>query len=290
MTSVIENEQLRIQVNSKGAELVSIYSKRHGLEYMWKGDPAFWGKHSPVLFPIIGALKNNTYYFNGKEYTLNRHGFAREKEFTLIGDSPESLAFSLVPDEETQLVYPFLFAFRIHYRIKDNTLEIHYQVENKGEGPMFFSLGAHPAFAVPLVPGTGYDDYYILFEQPETLDRWSVSKEGLIEKDAVPFLVRQDRIPLNKELFYKDALVFKKPVSRTLAIRSGKTDRGLKMEMDGFPYLGIWAARHADFVCLEPWCGIADSVDADQQLDHKEGIQRLEQGSVFDRALRISLF
>ncbi|HRE51440.1 MAG TPA: aldose 1-epimerase family protein [Flavitalea sp.] len=290
MTGVIENEQLRIQVNAKGAELISVYSRPHDLEYMWKGDPVFWGKHAPVLFPIIGALKNNIYFFNGKEYTLNRHGFAREKAFTLVDKSPESLAFSLSHDEQTQLHYPFLFEFLIRYLIKGNTLETHYRVTNKGEGPMFFSLGAHPAFAVPLVRGTDYDDYYLQFDQPETLDRWSVSAGGLIEKDSVPFLVQQDRIPLTKELFYKGALVFKQPVSKALAIRSHKTGRGLSMDLDGFPYLGIWAAEHADFVCLEPWCGIADSVDADQELVHKEGILRLEQGGVFERVLRIRLF
>ncbi|HLI92921.1 MAG TPA: aldose 1-epimerase family protein [Puia sp.] len=285
----IENHDLNVRIHPKGAELQSIYGKHTGLEYLWGGDPAFWARHSPLLFPIVGALKCNTYYFEGKAYTLPRHGFARDKEFTVQAQSGDSIQFLLTSDQQTLAVYPFEFELRVSYQLRPVGLATTYQVQNRSASPIYFSLGAHPAFRVPLVPGTAYSDYYLEFDGVQNAPRWPISKDGLIEREPQPLLQGTAVLRLDKQLFQKDALVFKQLVSTGVTLRSGRTPRGLRIDFPGFPYLGIWDAPGADFVCIEPWCGIADSVGSDQQLATKEGINRLESGAVFERSWALRL-
>ena len=286
----IENEHIRAIFSARGAELQGLFSKDFQLEYLWNGDPAVWGKHSPVLFPIVGTLKNNSYFFEGKTYQLGRHGFARDLEFTVEEQHFEGIRFLLTSNAETLPHYPFSFAFRIGYHLHGQTLETIYTVSNTGPGDMYFSVGGHPAFRLPLVDGTRYEDYYLEFNEEETLPRWPISPDGLIEKKPVPLIKQTDVLPLSKELFWKDALVMKFPTSSVISLRSDKTDHGLDFHIDGFPYLGIWAAKNADFVCIEPWCGIADAVDSDQQLTHKEGVLKLAPGERFERTWKVDVF
>jgi galactose mutarotase-like enzyme len=285
----IENQELKVGIHPKGAEIQSLFHKLHELEYMWDGDPAFWGKHSPLLFPIVGTLKGNTYYFGGKAYSLPRHGFARDREFTVETQRADAITFLLQSDEQTRAVYPFEFELRVGYRLVSNKVATTYQIRNPSSEPMYFSIGGHPAFRVPLIPGTEYTDYYLEFDGVEETPRWPISKDGLIERKPIPLLEDTAVLPLRKELFAKDALVLKHPISAGVTLRSGGTDRRLRMDFPGFPFLGIWAALNADFVCIEPWCGIADSVDSDQQLVDKEGINLLEGGGVFQRTWTASL-
>lgn len=286
----IENQHLKIVVDPKGAELQSIYHKGHQLEYLWNGDPAFWAKRSPLLFPIVGTLKDNKYYYQDKEYSLGRHGFARETVFEVEEQGKESLTFLLKGSEETKKVYPFDFELRVNYRLAPNGLATTYIVKNSGKDALFFSIGGHPAFRVPLAAGTEYTDYYLEFEEAETAPRWPINAEGLIIPEPQPLLNNTNRLPLNKPLFYKDALVFKNLKSTTVALRSDKTARGFEFDFADFPFLGIWGFKDADFVCIEPWCGIADGADSNQQLTDKEGIEELEPGGVFERMWTLALF
>jgi galactose mutarotase-like enzyme len=286
----IENQQLRISIQSKGAELQSIFQKDHQTEYMWNGDPAFWGKHSPLLFPIVGTLKDNTYYYGDKPYHLSRHGFARDREFVVETQSPDALTFLLSSDDATRTVFPFAFELRVIYRLTADGLTVTYKVNNPAQDPLYFSVGGHPAFSVPLAEGTSYTDYYLEFDTEEEAPRWPISKDGLIERAPQRMLAHTKRIPLTKELFAKDALVFKHLRSNGVSLRSGRTERGLRLEFPGFPFLGIWAAPGADFVCIEPWCGIADGVDSSQQWIAKEGINRLDAGGEFERTWTLKLF
>lgn len=286
----IENKQLRVQVTGKGAELTSLYHKEHQLEYLWQANPQVWGKHSPVLFPIVGELKEQTYFYKGKKYQLPRHGFAREKNFTLTEQSSEALTFSLSESKETLQVFPFPFLFSLRYLLSDDSLSVTYQVENTGQDSLYFSLGAHPAFNVPLVPGTAYSDYELVFSQTETAGRWPITKEGLIKEQPQPLLNNTNTLPLTKELFQQDALVLKHLQSGSVRLQSGKTPRGLQFQFTSFPYLGLWAKPGADFLCIEPWCGIADSVHSDQQLEHKEGIILLDAGQTFSRKWSVRMF
>lgn len=285
----IENQLLKAVLQAKGAELTSLYNKSTGLEYMWSGDPAFWAKHSPVLFPIVGELKDKTYFHNGKSYNLPRHGFAREKQFALKEQTDDSVTFALHDDEETKKVYPFSFQFSIKYVLKENAIGVAYLVKNTGKEDMYFSVGAHPAFAVPLEKGLEYTDYYIAFDKKENSARWPISPEGLIETGPQPFL-NSKKMSLSKELFSKDAVVFKNLQSSIMTLRSDKGKHGVQMDYPGFPFMGIWAAKNADFVCLEPWCGIADSTNASQQLTEKEGINKLPSGEEFLRSWTLTVF
>lgn len=283
----IENEQLTVLINDMGAELTSVIDRKTEVEYMWSGDPAFWGKHSPVLFPIVGTLKNNTYRFKGKEYTLPRHGFAREKKFTV---SEDGTIFSLTSDEESRKVFPFDFLLSIQYSLKENELTVTYTVENTGTETMYFSLGAHPAFAVPIGNAGNYEDHFLEFNEEENADKWPITKEGLISTKPEPFLKNQKFLPLSKSLFEKDAIVLKGLKSDSISIRSNKDDNGIDFHFSGFPYFGIWAAKGADFVCLEPWCGIADIENHNQDLESKEGINTLVLGEKFNRSWSIRVY
>ena len=277
----IESDVLKVTIRSKGAELDSIYNKQEKLEYLWSGDPAFWGKKSPVLFPIVGTLKDDTYFFKEKEYKLGRHGFAREMEFKVTGQGDDGITLTLDSNEETLRIFPFPFRFQITYTVNANQLAVAYIVTNTGNDDMYFSVGAHPAFRVPLAANTSYEDYKLVFDKTENTPRWPISKDGLIETSPLPLLENTNTLPLRKDLFLKDALVFKDLQSDLITLQSAATPHGWSVEFPWFPYMGIWAAKNADFVCIEPWCGIADSVNTDQQLIHKEGIHSLAASDVF---------
>ena len=286
----LSNELLTVSIAAKGAELQSIFNTQTQLEYMWNADPAFWSKKSPVLFPIVGGLKNNTYEFAGKYYSLNRHGFARERLFTVTEQANNSITFTLGFDKESLIVYPFHFTFSIKYRLDDNQLSVTYLVENGGNEIMYFSVGAHPAFAVPLVSGTEFNDHYLKFNKLENSGKWPLSSVGLIEKESTVFFENSNTLPLTKELFYKDALVFKQINSNTISILNHNNKHGLELAFENFPYLGIWSAKNADFVCIEPWCGIADSVHTTGNIDTKEGINSIESNGVFTRKWSLRVF
>lgn len=287
---ILENEVLKVEIASKGAELQSIVNKVFGIEYLWNGDPAFWSKRSPVLFPVVGSLKNNTYYYQGKPYQLPRHGFARDMEFRAERQTPKEITLLLASNAVTKANYPFDFEFRIRYQLLGDEVSTEYMVTNTGTGVLYFSVGGHPAFRLPLTAGTAFTDYYLRFEETENLSRWPISKDGLIQNNPIPVLEDTNRLSLQKSMFYQDALVFKYPASSEISLLSGKTPHGIQFQMGEFPFLGIWSAKDADFICLEPWCGIADSVSSDQQLEHKEGIEKTVQGKVFSRQWRVKLF
>ncbi|HWV65573.1 aldose 1-epimerase family protein [Chitinophaga sp.] len=286
----ISNEKLTVMVNPQGAELQSIVRNDTGLEYLWSGDPAFWGKKSPVLFPIVGGLKDNTYQYRGDHYTLGRHGFAREQLFAVTEQGMEYVSLRLSDSDTTLKVYPFRFDFTIQYLLQDDQLQVTYQVLNRDDKTLLFSVGAHPAFKLPLVPGTTYEDYYLYFNKEEEAGIWPLSAGGQVETAPVPYLQRTHELPLKKSLFYNDALVFKQLASTAISIKSNHTPHGLTLAFEGFPYMGIWAARDADFVCIEPWCGIADSVDTNGQLEEKEGINRLAPDGLFERTWTATIF
>jgi galactose mutarotase-like enzyme len=286
----IENNLLKITIAAKGAELQSIFHKKNNIEYMWSGDPAFWAKKSPVLFPIVGTLKEDTYYYKDEAYHLSRHGFARELTFDLEEQSTNAITFSIQHSEQTLKNFPFHFHFYVRYELSGDELSVTYGVWNRGNDVMYFSVGGHPAFKLPLVEGTTYNDYFLRFNKKERLGRWPISKQGLIEKELQPLLNDSDELPLSKELFSKDAIVLKHLKSDTVTIESQKTAHGIKFVFAGFPYLGIWASPGSDFVCIEPWQGIADSVDSSQQLENKEGIVSLGAGELFERTWIASFF
>jgi galactose mutarotase-like enzyme len=285
----LENTNLKVSISSLGAELQNVYSKDASVEYLWNGG-VVWPKRSPILFPIIGGLKDTVYYHNDSQFSLSRHGFAREKDFTVEEVSATEIKFTLQSDEQSKSIFPFDFIFTITYIIDDNKLSCVYHIQNTSNETMYFSVGAHPAFNIPLTADTNYNDWFLELEHKENADLCQLDKEGLIKLESAPFFDDTNILHLTKELFYNDALVFKDLKSTTITIKSNKSANGLKMNFGGFPYYGIWSAKDADFVCLEPWCGVADFENTNQQLAGKIGINNLASNEIFMREWTIELF
>lgn len=285
----IENDHLIVKIKSKGAELFSIVNKQTKLEYMWGAEPA-WAKSSPILFPIVGTLKDNTYTYQNKSYTLPRHGFARDEEFVAEQSKQDSITFLLTSTPASLEKYPFHFELRLSYQLKQDEVHTSYQVTNTGTDEMYFSIGAHPAFKAPLSNALRYEDYYLQFNKKENTPRWPITKDGLIDSKPAALLTDTDRLHLKHELFYEDALVLKNLSSDTISLKSEKDSHGLELFFKGFSFLGLWAAKNASFICIEPWCGIADSVDHNQELANKEGIEKLKANDSWSRTWSVRLY
>ena len=287
---IISSENLTATINDQGAEIVSIHSNTKNIDYLWNGNPDVWPKTSPVLFPIIGGLKENKYTYKGVEYSLGRHGFCRENVFTVTEQTKSVITFTLESDTKTLAVYPFAFKFSVKHEIKDNQLFVSYIVENTDSKSMLFSVGAHPGFNVPLHNTSNFKDYYLLFSQVENTGRYLINKEGLIENKATPFLDKTDRLLLTNDIFYNDAIVFKSLKSTSISLLSNTSEYGLKYTFHGFPYMGIWQPKDAPFLCIEPWCGLGDTVGSNYAIEEKEGINKLPPGETFVRSWDVEFF
>ncbi len=250
---------------------------------MWDFDPTIWKSTAPVLFPIVGALKEGSYIWKGEKYSLPRHGFIRDNpQLLLTGITAGSLTFGMSYSKETHKVYPFDFEFSIRFLLEGTKIRVIHQVTNTGNSALLFSLGAHPAFKCPIQPDEKYEDYYLEFEVPENSSTWLLHETGTILDQTAPVFNGSNILPLTHELFSKDALVFKDLKSRKVTLRSRKSKEALSVSYEDFPYLGIWAKTNGDFVCIEPWLGIADRWDTDQRFENKEGILQLATGAVFE--------
>lgn len=285
----LKNEWLTASIAPAGAELQTLQNLSSGIEHMWNGDAAFWPKHSPVLFPIVGLLKEEAYFYQDKNYHLPRHGFAREKVFEVNKLSDSEAVFSLQNDAQSFAVFPFEFVLQIRYRLEGHSISCSYEISNPGKSDLLFSVGAHPAFALPFTSNSGYNDYYLEFNQPEKLQRWKL-QDGLIGNTTETLPTTGNRLPLNAALFYDDAIVLKNLQSNQITLASNKHSHGIHFHFNDFPFFGIWAAKDAPFICLEPWCGIADSIDHNQQLTQKEGIESLPAGAHFKRTWSVECF
>lgn len=289
MAITIKNEHLCLTFSAKGAELQSVKGVDSGTEYLWSGNPAYWGKFSPVLFPIIGALKYNHYFFEGKTYTLPRHGFARDLEFEYDQISSTEILFTLHSNSETLKSYPFQFKLSLRYQLIQAEICCTYEVTNPSKQDLFFSIGGHPAFAAPLNNEGTYNDYYLQFDKDEEVSYHHIV-DNLISDQTSTLKLDEGKLFLKHELFYEDALVFKNLKSDKISLLNTKNYNGLDFHFKGFPYFGIWAAKDADFVCLEPWCGIADGVNHNQQLADKEGMIRLAANEEWKRKWSVTFF
>ncbi len=287
--TIIENDLYKITIRNQGGELTSFINKATGVEHLWQADPAIWPWHAPNLFPIIGALNNSQLTVDGNTYTLPRHGFNRESELLLIESDSQSAKFSLPYCEKTLAVYPYKFDFQIHYDLIDNALRVTYKVINLDKKDIYFSVGGHPGFNVPFNKGENYEDYYLEFDVKEKLDTHLLSAEGTFNGQTSPVNLDDNKLHLTHDLFNNDALVFKNMRSRMVTIKSTKHNQSLSVEFPHFNYLGIWAKPGADFVCIEPWIGLADTTGRQTDIKQKEGIQKLKVGHVFEAAYFISM-
>lgn len=282
MKTVIKNIFLTATINSFGAELCSLKNNENK-EYIWEGNPHFWGKHSPILFPIVGTLKNNSYQYNEIEYHLSRHGFARDMDFELVDQKENSVTFSIQSSEETLKVYPFIFELQIIYTLDKNSLNIEYKVMNNGKLKMPFSIGAHPAFALR----ENFENYAIQFEKEESLEYYLLEND-LISNKTKTLELQNKLVPLNYQLFENDALIFKTLESNSVTILENSNPK-LRVNFNNFPSLGIWTKINAPFLCIEPWFGYSDTNENSGNLFEKEGIQILEENKTFRSEFSIEI-
>jgi len=291
MRHTVENHRLRIAVEDVGAELASLFVFENGREYMWQADPAIWGSHAPVLFPIIGMLKDGKTTIDGKEYRIPKHGMVRRNDqLELFYHSEDRITFRMCWSEETLKVYPYKFDFRVTYRVRNEHVIVYHEIYNVDEQPIYFGLGGHPAFKVLLRDGEVYEDYSLHFEAPETAARYSVMPDGTISSATRPVPWQANGVlPLTHDLFADDALVFKDLHSPSVSLVSRINGPALKVDYAGWTHLGVWAKPNGDFVCIEPWLGLADAHDSTGDFKAKEGIIELGVGETFERSYDIKI-
>ena len=267
----IENEFLTCEIDDMGAQLHSLKSKENGTEYIWQGNPDIWYGQAPVLFPVIGQLINDKYFYNGTEYTMPKHGLARKLLFKVKECEGAKAVFSLESNENTLKAYPFDFEYLVTFELKDKSLVNTMTVINKTKGEMYFSVGAHPGFNCKVGD-------VIEFEQPETLATERIDKENLIIPEKFPFMENEKSFVITKEIFEPDALILSDIKSEKLRI---KGDNEIEFTFGKCPFLGIWAKPGAPYVCIEPWYGVNDGRDVKKDISEKRGIERLDEGETF---------
>lgn len=270
----IENEFISAEINDLGAELYSFKSKKSETEYLWQGDPKIWSGRAPILFPIIGQLYRGKFNYNGKNFYLSKHGFARENLFTATVISTSSAVFSLISDEKTLLVYPFSFELRVKFEMKGNELIVTHSVVNADNKTIYFSIGAHPGFNCKLGD-------FLEFEKEETLLTERIDENAIIMDEKFPLLEHSKSIEITKDIFINDALFLTGYKSSCIKLRSPGHSRELRFNFGDAPFLGIWAKPAAPYVCIEPWFGTNDSYHPVKDISQKRGIQRLGVNEIF---------
>lgn len=291
MTTTIKSSGITAKIQSLGAQLTSIQDAG-GVEYLWQGDAKYWGGQAPVLFPVVGALRDGKTEIEGSVYEMKRHGFARGMEFSIVEQQEDKVVFSLRANEESRKMYPFDFELRLEYRVEGGKLYNKYVVVNHDQRVMPFVVGGHPAFHCPVSSDEKFEDYVVEFEQNEIADCPSVNmKTGLIDFGKRTRVLENERtISLHHELFYQDALVFDALNSRKVSLYNPRTGKGVAMEFPGFDYLGVWSASNdAPFVALEPWTGCATCEDEDNVMEHKRNMTMLQPGETFSVEFSVAI-
>ena len=276
----IENSSLILQINSKGAEMRRLFSKEWGRELLWPGDEKTWNRSAPVLFPIVGKLKDGHYDLHGKTYTMPQHGFARDYEFKCLRSNVSEIEFSLVASQQSFTMYPFCFVLNAHYKVEGSRVNISYTVKNDDRQTIFFSIGAHPAFET-----SELENYEIKFQKDEK--EFYLTTEGLVDwRSPCEFAATQ--MPISKDTFKSDALIFKNMNSRYVDLINKKTKEIIRISAVT-PFFGIWGKGDVPFVCLEPWQGVSDEVTHDKNFTDKIGIISLEIGKTFEFSYSIEI-
>ncbi len=289
MRYVLENTVLRAEIDSYGAELKSVKSIKTGQEYMWQGDPKYWGRTSPVLFPFVGGLKNKMFHYEGKEYPMGQHGFARDMEFELISESDDKnkkeIWFQLESNEDIYSKYPMQFKLYIGYQLKDNTLKVLWKVKNPDEKTLYFSIGAHPAFNCPIHKETTKNGYRLYFGGVDEIHHHgNTSDTGLAmmwEDIVIP--LENNEVKITEGFFDRCTYMVENNQTGEVGIvdPDGKKYVTVKFDM---PLFAIWSpeGKNAPFICIEPWCGRCDATDFDGELSERVHGNSLEKEEVFE--------
>lgn len=286
----IQNNLLTINVNSFGAELSSVFANATQIEYIWQAKESIWARHAPNLFPIVGKLKDGEFSYQSQFYQLPQHGFARDNEFICIEQKEDFLLFEFTANEQTFKNFPFHFSFQVGYTLVDNKLEISYSVFNPDNREMYFSVGAHPAFNCPLQSNESFQDYELIFPYKDQLCIHSLN-DGLISSVTKNIELKDRKINVTKQLFENDALVFMNSQIDEVQLVSKQSKHGVSLKSPNWPYYGIWSKKGTDeFICLEPWYGIADMDTTNGVISEKTGIIKLDAQQQFKCSFEILFF
>ena len=286
----LENNNLIIESNIFGAELTRIYSKKFNKEILWKGDPKFWGRHSPILFPIVGRLKDNETIIEDKLYNMSQHGFARDMEFKIVDNDNKSITYKLVSSENTKSYYPYSFELIIKYILLDNGVNINWIVNNIDSKDIYFSIGAHPAFNIDLDENSDLSNYYLEFITKDNVS--NIYLDGPYSSKIVS-VNSLNTIYLSPELFENDALIYTNVDG--INVKSKKENHYINVSFNNFPLVGIWSPYYKDtnsiapFICVEPWYGLADNVNSDKIYKNKNYINKLSIGESFNVSYSINI-
>ena len=293
----ISSNSLTASIDTMGAQLMSL--RKGESEYLWQGDANWWPRRAPILFPIVGVLKDGKADSAEGTVSLARHGLARLNQFEVVEQSASSVTLQLKSTEETRKSYPYDFELRLIFSVDGDTLTQTYEVNNPANVVLPFTLGAHPAFNIPIpgVEAASLDQYHLLFTHSWTSYGPSITDDGLCDYTTPQkLIVDSDTLPLSWELIDREKTITLEdvPDRRITLVANAEASseaHGIQMDFEGFDYLGIWsAAPGCPFVALEPWCGIADTVDCDGIFEHKPGIISLEPGQSIAKTLNIRVF
>lgn len=280
---VLKNDYLNVELNAKGAEIIKIIGTKDNMNYMWRRDPIQWANSAPILFPIVGALQNNECRIDGKTYTMTQHGFSRHNEYEIAELSDTKVVFELKPNEEILKQYPYLFDLKVTYTLKDSSLNCVCEVTNTDDKTIYFQIGGHPAFACPFYDYESSNDYYVEFEENETLERKiiDVERKGM-SRVTEPFFENEKRFFVRQALFDRDAIVVKDMKSSYVTLKSLNHDKYIRFHLKNFNHLGLWTAKHVGgLLAIEPWVGHSDYVDFTGEFKEKEGVVALDESQTF---------
>lgn len=279
---IIKSEELTVEISTKGAELQSVKSSK-GTEFLWYGDENIWADRAPLLFPICGGLKNDTYTINDEDFKLEKHGYIRFCEFEIEKISTNNATFLHKSNTNTLRQFPFEYELRVIYNLKGSTLNVFYELKNISTKTMYFSIGAHEGYLCP----EGIEEYTVLFDQKETLNSYLLDG-NLLENKTKNVITNSNVLELKNEYFITDALVFKNINSNAVILKHNNSNKQIEVNFEGFPYLLLWTKPNSPYICIEPWCGIPDVVGSSQDFTSKEGIQSVDSNKVFAKTHTIT--
>ncbi len=289
MQITIQNKQLKLTVDTLGAQMMS-FKTASGREYLWQGDPAYWTGRAPTLFPFIGRLMDGKYSYDGKEYPMGGHGFAKISEFSVAEQGSDRLVLELSATKELMERYPFDFTFRVIYQLRENTLDVTYSVDNHGQNTMYFAVGGHPGFRVPFAEGERFEDYRMEFSQECHPDRILFGSHVLVSGEEQYALEENRILPLRHDLFDDDAIILKN-MAREVTLKSMTSGSSVRVSYPDMPYVGFWHKPKTDapYVCIEPWSSLTGREDVVEDISCRSDFLHLEPGKHYENTWAVTI-
>lgn len=289
MIYTLENERLKVQVNSRGGELWSVQTK-DGHEYLWQGDATYWQDRALNLFPYIARLTDGKYTLDGKTYEMPIHGFLNASELEAEKQTADCLVLKLSDSEETRKMYPFAFVYRLIYELADNTLHVTFAVENRDSSMMYFGVGGHPGFMAPLEEGLSFEDYCLQFDGEKNPVRVGFSEDCFVNGEDAEFALDNGKLAFSHKMFDQDAIVLR-DMAKAVTLCSEKGTRAVRVSYPQMDYLGIWHMPFTDapYVCIEPWSSLPSRKGVIEDLAKQPGLVHLPAGETYENRWSIEI-